>query len=397
MDKECEHPVSQDVAPVSVPMEPAVPLVAASSAEPGQAGSAAPQQELERVPRSRRPGPLLLVLIVLLGLSAITATYMVRSATRPSTSDAYVEGRVVRISPRVSGQVVALNVDDNTPVKAGDVLLEIDPADYEARLDQARAGVAAGETGVQQAEASVLRADAAVGEAAAAVAAAEADSRRRASDARRYTAMGTDGVSEQQLETAEAAADVAQRQREAAEKKQAEADAELHVSRVSVGSARSQLAAAQAALHFAELQLQYTKVVAPESGVITKRNVESGSFVSAAQPLMAIVPADCWVIANFKEVDLEHMRVGQRAEIGVDAYPELHLRGVVQSIQAGTGSRFQLLPPENATGNWVKVVQRVPVKIVLDPDQRGVELLVLGMSVEASVDTSAPAGDRKAQ
>jgi membrane fusion protein (multidrug efflux system) len=107
---------------------------------------------------------------------------------------------------------------------------------------------------------------------------------------------------------------------------------------------------------------------------------------------MAIVPAERWIVANFKEVDLEHMRIGQPAVIAVDAYPELRLHGRVESIQAGTGSRFQLLPPENATGNWVKVVQRVPVKVVLDPDQGGVELLVLGMSVEVSVDTCNPPG-----
>jgi membrane fusion protein (multidrug efflux system) len=327
------------------------------------------------------------VLGVLVGLGAPATSYLLREAFQPSTNDAYIEGRAVRISPRVSGPVVALNVDDNSLVKAGDVLLEIDPAEHQAKVDQAAAAVAVAESSIQQSEAAVLRAEAAVGEAAAALGSAEADSRHRASDYRRYAAMGTDGVSAQQLESAQTAADVGERQREAAEKKLAAANAELNVSRVNVATARSQLVAAQAQLRFAELQLQYTRVIAPESGVVTKKNVENGSFVSTAQPLMAIVPADCWITANFKEVQLEHMRVGQAAEIRVDAYPSLRLRGRVQSIQAGTGSRFQLLPPENATGNWVKVVQRVPVKIVLDEGQRGLELLALGMSVDVRVDT----------
>jgi membrane fusion protein (multidrug efflux system) len=345
--------------------------------------------ELTQAARSSRPWLALAAIVVLVGIAAATASSFVRGGLHPSTSDAYVEGRVVRISPRVSGPVILLNVDDNTPVKDGDILLEIDPADFQAKVDQARAGVETAQASEEQAAASVLRAQAAIGEAAASLSAAEAESRRRASDVKRYTAMGTDGVSEQQLETAQAAAEVADRQQEAAAKKVAASEADLTVAKAAVSAAHARTADAEAQLRFAQLQLQYTKVVAPESGRITKRNVESGSFVSTGQPLMAIVPTDCWVVANFKEVQLEHMRPGQPAEIRVDGFPTLRLRGRVDSIQAGTGSRFQLLPPENATGNWVKVVQRVPVKVVLDPGQDGTQLLALGMSVEVTVDESA--------
>jgi membrane fusion protein (multidrug efflux system) len=144
--------------------------------------------------------------------------------------------------------------------------------------------------------------------------------------------------------------------------------------------------AAKAQLRFAQLQLQYTKVLAPESGVVTKKNVEAGAFIGAGQPLMAIVPDERWVIANFKEIQLDHMRVGQPVEVTVDSYPGNPLRAHVQSMQAGTGARFELLPPENATGNWVKVVQRLPVKIVFEAGQTGVERLAQGMSVEVTVD-----------
>jgi len=348
-------------------------------------------QELEVAPPRRHRWRRLFIVVLLLGVTAAATSFIVYGGNRQSTNDAYVEGRVVRISPKVSGEVIALHVDDNALVREGDVLLEIDPADYRAKVDQATAAVATAASGVEQTKAAVGRAEAAVGEAKAAARAAATDARRRASDYRRYAAMGTDGVSEQQLETAKAAADSADDQREAAEKKLVAAAAELNVAQTSVVSAESQLAAAKAQLRLAELQLRYTKVVAPESGRVTNKNVEAGSFVGTGQPLMAIVPDDKWVVANFKEVQLTRMQVGQPAVVRFDAYPDLRLRAHVQSLQAGTGSRFQLLPPENATGNWVKVVQRVPVKIVFDAGQPGLARLALGMSVEAEVDTNSEA------
>jgi len=365
-------------------------------AEPAPSPMSAPNRlELAPAVKPSRPWLVLAAIVVLVGVAAITASSLVRGGRHPSTSDAYVEGRVVRISPRVPGPVVKLNVDDNSQVAAGDILLEIDPADFQAKVDQARANVETAGATEEQAAASVIRSQAAIGEAMASLSAAEAEARRRASDVKRYTAMGTDGISEQQLETAQAASDVAGQQREAAAKKVAASEAELNVARAAVASAHAHVADAEAQLRFAALQLQYTKVVAPSSGRITKRNVESGSFVSTGQPLMAIVPVDCWVVANFKEVQLEHMRPGQPAEIRVDAFPDLRLRARVDSIQKGTGSRFQLLPPENATGNWVKVVQRVPVKLILDPGQDGAQLLALGMSVEVTVDESGVSGAQR--
>jgi membrane fusion protein (multidrug efflux system) len=272
-------------------------------------------------------------------------------------------------------------------MKAGDLLLEIDPVDYQAKVDQAVAAVAAADSAVEQAKAAVLRADANVGEAQAGARAAATEATRRANDYRRYAAMGTDGVSAQQVETAKLASDAANHQKDAAEKKAVGAAAELNVAKTNVGSAEAQVAAAEAQLRFAQLQLQYTKVYAPESGNVTKRNVESGDFVAAGQPLLAIVRQERWVIANFKEVQLHRMHVGQPVEVRVDSFPDTPLRGHVQSLQSGTGSRFELLPPENATGNWVKVVQRLPVKIVFEPGQPGVDRLQPGMSAEVKVDT----------
>jgi membrane fusion protein (multidrug efflux system) len=340
-------------------------------------------------PKGRRPWIVILVVVLLAIIAAATVSFVVYGGSLQSTSDAYIEGRIIRISPRVSGPVLRLYVDDNTLVKAGDTLLEIDPADYQAKVDQAAAALAAAKSSVEQAKANVLSADAAVGEAQAALNAAQTDANRAQSDYRRYAAMGTDGVSEQQLETSKDSADAANDQVDAVAKKLVAAKAQLNVAGTNVGTAESGVAAAQAELHFAQLQLQYTKVLAPNSGRVTNRNVEAGDFVSAGQPLFSVVPDDVWVIANFKEVQLQHMQVGQKVQVQVDAFPDLRFQAQVQSLQAGTGSRFELLPPENATGNWVKVVQRLPVKIVFDPQQPGLNNLAQGMSVEAAVDTSS--------
>jgi len=366
--------------------DPGVPAPVGSS---GPATPPPKTQELVVAPKRRHPVLVLGSIVLLVVIAAATVSFVVYGGHLQSTSDAYIEGRIVRISPRVSGPVLHLYVDDNTPVRAGDTLLEIDPADFEAKVDQGAAALAAATSNVEQAKAAVLSADAAVGEAEAAFKAAQTNAKRAESDYRRYAAIGTDGVSEQQLETAKAAADSADDQRDAAGKKLAAAQAELNAARTNVGTAESHVAAAEAELHFAQLQLQYTKVVAPESGRVTNRNVEAGDFVSAGQPLLSVVPEDIWVIANFKEVQLRRMQVGQKVDVHVDAYPDLQFRAQVQSLQAGTGSRFQLLPPENATGNWVKVVQRLPVKIIFEPGQTGLDRLAQGMSVEATVDTSS--------
>jgi membrane fusion protein (multidrug efflux system) len=367
-------------------LNPEAPVV-----PPDGDGMVAPaaQQVQELVPAPKRRHPLLvpgvLVLIAVIGSSGVS--WLVNGGGRQSTKDAYIEGRIIRISPRVSGPVIALHVDDNDLVKAGDVLLEIDPADFRAKVDQAAAAVSAAQSSVEQAKATVLRAEASIGEAQAALHAAQTQARQRASDYRRYQAMGTDGVSAQQLETAEHAAAEASDQQEAAAKKLMAANAEGNVAKTNVVTAEAQVSAAEAQLRLAQLQLEYTKVIAPESGRVTKKNVEAGDFVNTAQPLLSIVPEERWVVANFKEVQLDRMRVGQPVDVRVDSFPEVPLHGRVQSLQSGTGARFELLPPENATGNWVKVVQRLPVKITFDPGQDGVRLLAQGMSAEVTVDT----------
>jgi membrane fusion protein (multidrug efflux system) len=246
-----------------------------------------------------------------------------------STDDAFIEGHIVPVSAKVQGHVVKVLVDDNQTVAKGDVLAEIDSQDYETRRDDARADV-------EGALASVTKTEL---------------------DAKRYQALY------ERRETSRQTVD------------HALADAR---------SARAALAGAQARLRQAELNASYTKILAPQAGRVTRKTLEEGAFVSVGQPLLALVPKDVWVVANFKETELRDMRPGQRAEIKVDAYPG-KLVGRVESLQAGTGARFSVLPPENATGNFVKVVQRMPVKIVLDALPDSGRLLGPGMSVEAEV------------
>ena len=346
-----------------------------------------PQQELVAAPKGHHPWAIIIALILIGAVTATAVSFFIENPAAQSTDDAYIEGRVIRISPRVSGPILALHVDDNVEVKAGDPLFEIDPADYGAKVDQAAAAVKASESAVEQAKAAVIRAQAAIGEAQAAVQVARTEADRRAADYQRYKAMGTDGISAQELQTAQFASDAANSQLDATAKKQDAASADLHVAQTNVLTAEAQVTAEKAQFEFAQLQLQYTKVTAPESGKITRKNIEQGDFVSAGQPLLAIVPTNNWVIANFKEIQLKRMRVGQPVDVRVDAFPDIVFRARVESLQSGTGSRFQLLPPENATGNWVKVVQRLPVKIVFESGQNGLDRLAQGMSAEVTVHT----------
>jgi len=261
-------------------------------------------------------------------LAAVPAVHS--AFTHESTDDAFIDGHIILIAPKVAGQVTAVHVEDNQLVKAGDPLVEIDPRDYQAKVDEHRGKLAT----------------------------AEAEARRAVLDEARYEQIYKhDEISRQQLDNARAAA----------------------------ASAQGTVARERGALEQEELNLSYTKITAPESGRVTRKSVETGSYVPVGQALLSVVPEKVWVTANFKETQLTHMRPGQNVEITVDAYPEHKLVGRVESIQSGTGARFSLLPPENATGNYVKVVQRVPVKIVIDSSLDPNSPLAPGMSVIPSV------------
>jgi membrane fusion protein (multidrug efflux system) len=285
----------------------------------------------------RRPS----VIIAAAALAVVGIGYgafaMFHSFTHESTDDAFVDAHITLTAPKIAGRVAAVHINDNQDVKKGDLLVEIDPADAEAALAQAEAKL-------RHDQAAQLKAD--------------QDLKRQ------QDLFGKGAISAQDRDTAI--------QNAATTKADVQTDT--------------------AAIQQAELNLTYTKILAPEDGRVTKKAVEPGDYVQVGQNLFALVMPERWTTANFKETQLRNMRPGQRAEVSVDAYPDHPLRGHVDSIQAGSGARFSLLPPENATGNYVKVVQRVPVKIVLDEQPDVQRVLGPGMSVVPTVAVSDGAG-----
>jgi membrane fusion protein (multidrug efflux system) len=382
-----------------------------------------------------------------------------------STDDAYVEGAVTVISSKVSGNISEMLVKDNQAVKAGELLLRVDPRDYRAKRDQTAAAVkvaeaallalrselpmtrgvtvaqgdeargalegarvaeAASQSAVEEAQAQLEAKRAAASAAEADVAGARATAVQAVREKERQRKLVQQGlVAQRDFDQAEAAEGTARASLEAFERRKIQVEregqqveaalasrrlgvqqarqrvAELRGSLARAESQRHQvpmkeaevtraeavLAQAQADLAYAELQLQYTEVRAPVDGVVSKRTVELGQVAQMGQPLLAIVPLhDVWVIANFKETQLARIRPGMKAEVHVDTFSDRTFQGTVDSLAAGTGARFSLLPPENATGNWVKVVQRLPVKIKIDPAQFGnPDTLRAGMSAVVTV------------
>ncbi|HTG34786.1 MAG TPA: HlyD family secretion protein [Thermoanaerobaculia bacterium] len=319
-----------------------------------------------------------------------------------TTDDAQIDGNINPVLPRVSGYVQEVLVKDNQVVHPGDVLVRIDPADLQAKVDQEQAALLSAEAAVSVAEAAVAGARSTVVGSQATVASNQADvtaartrAEQTAADLARYKQLlSKEEISQQQYDAAKAAADSARAAAEAARATTESSRAtvmsggsQIEAATRQVAAAQAQVAQHRATLEAARLQLAYATLKAPVAGIVSKKAVEVGQFVQAGQPLLAIVQGnqDTWVSANFKETQLARMHPGQKAEIEVDAYPGVTFHGQVESLAAATGARFSLLPPDNATGNFTKVVQRVPVKIVFTdaPDPR--HPLRVGMNVNATV------------
>ncbi len=400
-------------------------------------------------PRSRRKGILILLVLVLV-LAAGATTVWLHYRDQVSSDDANVDGHITAVAPKVSGNVIEVAVLDNQPVKAGQVLVRIDPRDYQAKVDMAKADVLRAESQARSAQQMVpLTSDTTQSASTAASAAlADAEAEQQRSRAAFEQASGADiavaqanvrakqasndraqadlarmkplvdkaEISKLQYDAYTAAARVAESELQAAQDKlsSVRTDAAIRQAAVTaaesrvnqaraqlassvanqkqvgirtseVGTASAAIAAARANLEAAELQLSYTTIVSPIDGVVTRKSVEVGQLVQPGQGLMTVIPLqDTWVTANFKETQLANVRTGQRAEIHVDMYGK-SVWGHVDSIAGATGSKMSLLPPENATGNFVKVVQRIPVKILVDHQ----DALVLrpGMNVDVTIYT----------
>lgn len=385
-------------------------------------------------PRRGIPGPLRVLLVLLLVGGGGFAAFTFLHANQEDTDAAQITSDMVAVATRVPGQVIKVHIIENQLVKKGDLLAELDSADYAARLKQAEAELATAQAQAEAADAQVKVVDATsrgglisarallsgttvgVGSAEAQVAAAQAtllrtqaESRKAKIDLDRARELrAANAIPQERLDAAQIAQDAAQaaqaqaqaqlavarESKEAARTRVREAkgrlsqsepiDAQLAGARASSELAHARVRSAEAMLELAKLQLSYTKIVSPSDGIASKLSAREGQLLSVGQPIVEVVPTHVYVTANFKETQVGKMRPGQRAVVKVDAYPGRPIEGRVESLAGGTGSSFALLPADNATGNFVKVVQRVPVRIALTSVPEDIALRA-GLSVEVQV------------
>ena len=320
------------------------------------------------------------IILVILGIyAAIHATYF------QSTDDAFVEGRLVSVAPRVAAPVIKLLVDDNQEVKAGDLLVELDPKDFEVALEQAEAKLEEARAGLKMTEKRVDESSSNVNKSYEDITSASSKLEFAEKDFARYQELYKDGiVSKQDFERSKSALEVAQANFNAAQEASMAAQHALDSGKAKTAADEALIKRLEAEVDQAKLNLQYTKIYAPQDGKVAARSVEKGNYVNIGQPLMNIVPQQVWVVANFKEIQLTNMKEGQPVRVKVDTYPRKRFKAHVESIQRATGAKSSLFPPENAVGSYVKIVQRVPVKIVFDEDISDYNI-VPGMSVVPKV------------
>ena len=333
--------------------------------------------------------------------AAFGITKYIHGQHHEETDDAQVEADISPIIPKVSGYVTRLSVEDNQIVKKGDTLVILDDRDLalrvlqaEAALENAKASIATSQASYSTSQENVLSSRSNAEAADAGIEVAQVRAKRAEQDFKRYQELiKTNSVTQQQYEQAEAEKDaalkqldVARRQREALYSETSARKAQSNVSDRNIALAQTVVKEREADLQFAKLQLSYAYILAPTNGVISRKSIQLGQFVQAGQSLFALVTEkQMWVVANFKETQLDKMKPGQVVEIKVDAFPDNVFNGKIESISPATGSKFSLLPADNASGNFVKVVQRVPVKIVLTEKAASAALLRAGMNVIVDV------------
>ena len=341
----------------------------------------------------------IILLALLLGcIVALDWNVWVGSAILQSTDDAYLQADVTPLAAKSAGYVRNVPVQDFQTVKAGDLLVEIVDDDYRAELDQTQANVETAQAAIDNIEQQKVLQEALVQQAEATIEATQAD----------LTRFHLESVRQQEL-LATKIAGTAQRVEQAVDEEK-RAEATLTLNRAQLAQQRQQfnvlasqerqanaaLKAQQAARNLAKINLGYTRIIAPADGMVSGRQVRPGQYVSLGTQVISLVPLpNIWVIANYKETQMTRIRLGQSARVTVDAFPGVVLRGRVDSWSPASGAQFSLLPPDNATGNFTKVVQRIPVKIVLDPDPSLGDLLRPGMSVIATIDTGSDAFNSK--
>ncbi len=356
----------------------------------------------ENIRNKRRKKIALVILVSLILIGAVSIFFYLRyKATHISTDAAFVEGPIHTIASKVPGTVKSISVRDNQFVKIGDLLLEIDPVDYDVKVKEASSKLSAERSKLNEIEAKIETSKKQLSEfqrnievERANLELQEANLKQADIDLKRAENLyKKDAIPKERYERTRTDYEVAVARVKAASEQLQHAkiavETQKAIIKQSEAAKPSQLSIAnerEAALRAEELNFEYTKIRAPSDGYVTKKSVETGNQIEAGQPLMAIVPLDdIWIIANYKETQLEKVRPGQKVKIKVDTYPGKVFRGKVDSIMAGTGAVFSLFPPENATGSYVKVVQRIPVKILLDEDTDPEHILRIGMSIVPTI------------
>ncbi|GAB7540329.1 HlyD family secretion protein [Burkholderia sp. 3C] len=340
-------------------------------------------------PRKRRIIPFAILTIVLIGAVGYSIYWWFSGRFYESTDDAYVGGNVTVISPRVSGYVARVLVEDNALVHAGQPLIELDPADFTARLDAAQAEVDAAKAALARLDAQHALIEADIAQAQAQADVDQAAQQFASRDAQRYANLAeSHSGTQQDSQRAQTSLDQARAKVRASAAAVNAQRRQLGVIEAQKVEAQARIEQSEAAMRNAKLNTGYTTLLAPVDGYVGNRSAHPGTFVAAGTQLMSLVPAKgLWVDANFKEDQIRHMQPGQKVEIEADVNTGLKIEGHVASLAPATGSVFSVIPAQNATGNFTKIVQRVPVRITLDPDVSGVGALRAGLSVQASVDT----------
>lgn len=348
----------------------------------------AKQETNENVP-AKKPNRVLPIIlgVVLIGGIIFGIKEYIYFSKHVDTDDAQIDADISPVVARVGGYVDSINFEENVHVDKGQVLVKIDPRDYKIKLEQAQAAQVGASAGVNVGQSEIFTSSSNSAVAKANVASAQARLDKVKKDYERYANLIKDGsVTQQQFDQAKSDLDVAQANFIAAKDQYKAAQQQISTTRSQLAVTNTGVSQKQVDIDYANLQLSYTSVKAPSSGIASKKNVQLGQLVQAGQTLFNIVNDNSlFITANFKETQLEHIRNGQKVEMEIDAYPDMKIEGVVYNFSPATGAKFSLLPPDNATGNFVKVVQRVPVKIKINGSKEDLAKLRAGMSVNVSV------------
>ncbi len=340
----------------------------------------------------KKGGAKTIIVRVIIGIAVATGLFfgikkIIYEMHHESTDNAQIEAKMVPILPRVSGYIKNLYPEDYGTVKKDSLLVELDDADLQLQLAEMKADLAQAQTDIGNANASINNAGASVTETRSNLEVSQTRKDKAHADYTRDQALYRDGaITKKQLDDSKALMDVADRQFDAAKTDVAVAESRTGLSKAQLNKADAIIKVKQAAIEQQLLKISYTKIYATCNGQIGKRNVDVGQYVQAGTPLFTIIDdQDYWVVANFKETQIQHMKLGDEVEIKIDAYPNLVLKGKILSFSDATGAKFSLLPPDNATGNFVKVTQRIPVKIAIEDAAKYKDKLHAGMSLDVSV------------